>query len=135
MSWKKSFRPIYADGTPEPAAIDLAWKETAQCVIGVRTTCLARARRQLPTAQASTQLVPQITPTEPASGLSGRSTGCAGILTGRCAPSTVRSLADESYNVIAIEDCYAAGLGWDPAGKGGCQIGTLESQAIARHQP
>jgi nicotinamidase-related amidase len=32
-----------------------------------------------------------------------------GIFTDQCVSSTVRSLADESYNVIAVEDCCAAG--------------------------
>lgn len=34
---------------------------------------------------------------------------CAGIFTDQCVSSTVRSLADESYNVIVLEDCCAAG--------------------------
>ncbi len=34
---------------------------------------------------------------------------CAGIFTDQCISSTVRSLADESYNVIVLEDCCAAG--------------------------
>ena len=33
----------------------------------------------------------------------------AGIFTDQCVSSTVRSLADESYNVLVIEDCCAAG--------------------------
>lgn len=33
----------------------------------------------------------------------------AGIFTDQCVSSTVRSLADESFNVIVIEDCCAAG--------------------------
>ncbi|MGD8587381.1 MAG: cysteine hydrolase family protein [Chromatiales bacterium] len=33
----------------------------------------------------------------------------AGIYTDQCVSSTVRSLADESFNVILIEDCCAAG--------------------------
>ena len=33
----------------------------------------------------------------------------AGIFTDQCVSSTVRSLADESYNVIVVEDCCAAG--------------------------
>ncbi|MEE8225342.1 MAG: isochorismatase family cysteine hydrolase, partial [Kiloniellales bacterium] len=33
----------------------------------------------------------------------------AGIFTDQCVSSTVRSLADESYNVIVLEDCCAAG--------------------------
>jgi nicotinamidase-related amidase len=32
----------------------------------------------------------------------------AGIFTDQCISSTVRSLADESYNVVVIEDCCAA---------------------------
>ncbi|MBC8241673.1 MAG: cysteine hydrolase family protein [Alphaproteobacteria bacterium] len=32
----------------------------------------------------------------------------AGIFTDQCVSSTVRSLADESYNVIVLEDCCAA---------------------------
>lgn len=34
---------------------------------------------------------------------------CCGIFTDQCVSSTVRGLADESYNVIVIEDCCAAG--------------------------
>ena len=34
---------------------------------------------------------------------------CVGIFTDQCVSSTVRSLADESYNVIVVEDCCAAG--------------------------
>ncbi len=33
----------------------------------------------------------------------------AGIFTDQCVSSTVRSLADESFNVVVIEDCCAAG--------------------------
>ena len=32
-----------------------------------------------------------------------------GIFTDQCISSTVRSLADESFNVILVEDCCAAG--------------------------
>lgn len=34
---------------------------------------------------------------------------CAGIFTDQCVSSTVRSLADESFRVIVLEDCCAAG--------------------------
>ena len=34
---------------------------------------------------------------------------CCGIFTDQCVSSTVRSLADESYAVIVLEDCCAAG--------------------------
>ena len=33
---------------------------------------------------------------------------CVGIFTDQCVSSTVRSLADESYNVVVLEDCCAA---------------------------
>jgi nicotinamidase-related amidase len=33
---------------------------------------------------------------------------CCGIFTDQCVSSTVRSLADESYAVIVLEDCCAA---------------------------
>ena len=33
----------------------------------------------------------------------------AGIFTDQCVSSTVRSLADESFNVVIVEDCCAAG--------------------------
>jgi nicotinamidase-related amidase len=32
-----------------------------------------------------------------------------GIFTDQCISSSVRSLADESFNVIVVEDCCAAG--------------------------
>lgn len=34
---------------------------------------------------------------------------CAGIFTDQCVASTVRSLADESFAVVVLEDCCAAG--------------------------
>jgi nicotinamidase-related amidase len=34
---------------------------------------------------------------------------CVGIFTDQCIASTVRSLADESFNVVVVEDCCAAG--------------------------
>jgi biuret amidohydrolase len=34
---------------------------------------------------------------------------CVGIFTDQCVSSTVRSLADESFNVVVVEDCCAAG--------------------------
>ena len=33
---------------------------------------------------------------------------CTGIFTDQCVSSTVRSLADESFNVVVVEDCCAA---------------------------
>ena len=33
---------------------------------------------------------------------------CCGIFTDQCVSSTVRSLADESYNAVVLEDCCAA---------------------------
>jgi nicotinamidase-related amidase len=37
-----------------------------------------------------------------------RSVVCAGIFTDQCIASTVRSLADESFEVVVLEDCCAA---------------------------
>lgn len=37
-----------------------------------------------------------------------RTVVCAGIFTDQCVASTVRSLADESFDVIVLEDCCAA---------------------------
>jgi nicotinamidase-related amidase len=34
---------------------------------------------------------------------------CCGIFTDQCVSSTVRSLADESFNVVVVEDCCAEG--------------------------
>jgi nicotinamidase-related amidase len=38
-----------------------------------------------------------------------RNVVCCGVFTDQCVSSTVRSLADESYNVVVLEDCCAAG--------------------------
>ncbi|MEP0325017.1 cysteine hydrolase family protein [Bauldia litoralis] len=38
-----------------------------------------------------------------------RNVVCCGVFTDQCVSSTVRSLADESFNVIVVEDCCAAG--------------------------
>lgn len=38
-----------------------------------------------------------------------RTVVCAGIFTDQCVASTVRSLADESFDVVVLEDCCAAG--------------------------
>ena len=37
-----------------------------------------------------------------------RNVVCCGVFTDQCVSSTVRSLADESFNVIVLEDCCAA---------------------------
>lgn len=199
MSWKNSFRSIYYDGAPEPADLDLGWKETALLVIDVQNTYLARPDRAtlspdeqrhydawtpfhsrmqdtviprtadllarfrrhgvecllariachtkdgrdrslsqkmpgwnnllLPKDETPSQLVPELAPAGDEivvtkttdSALTGtnlrlvlhnlgiRNVVCAGIFTDQCVSSTVRSLADESYNVVVVEDCCAAG--------------------------
>jgi nicotinamidase-related amidase len=38
-----------------------------------------------------------------------RNVVCVGVFTDQCVSSTVRSLADESFNVVVVEDCCAAG--------------------------
>jgi biuret amidohydrolase len=38
-----------------------------------------------------------------------RTVVCVGIFTDQCIASTVRSLADESFDVVVLEDCCAAG--------------------------
>lgn len=38
-----------------------------------------------------------------------RTVVCCGIFTDQCVSSTVRSLADESFGVVVVEDCCAAG--------------------------
>lgn len=38
-----------------------------------------------------------------------RNVVCCGVFTDQCVSSTVRSLADESFHVIVVEDCCAAG--------------------------
>jgi nicotinamidase-related amidase len=38
-----------------------------------------------------------------------RNVVCTGVFTDQCVSSTVRSLADESFNVVVVEDCCAAG--------------------------
>ncbi len=38
-----------------------------------------------------------------------RTVVCCGVFTDQCVSSTVRSLADESFNVVVVEDCCAAG--------------------------
>ena len=83
----------------------------------------------LPKSEAPSQLVPELAPVGDEivvtkttdSALTGtnlrlilRNLGiktvvCAGIFTDQCVSSTVRSLADESFAVIVLEDCCAAG--------------------------
>ena len=139
MSWKNSFRSIYYYGAPEPADLDLGWKETALPVVDVQNAYLARPDRALLSADElrrldalpspdaghghSTHRRPSGTQQEDA-GLEltafaegGKSLPtcprisvvCAGICTDQCVSSTVRSLADESYNVVVVDDCCAAG--------------------------
>lgn len=38
-----------------------------------------------------------------------RNVVCCGVFTDQCVSSTVRSLADESFTVVVVEDCCAAG--------------------------
>jgi biuret amidohydrolase len=83
----------------------------------------------LPKDEPPSQLVPELTPRGDEitvtkttdSALTGtnlrlilhnlgiRNVVCAGIFTDQCVSSTVRSLADESFNVVVVEDCCAAG--------------------------
>ena len=83
----------------------------------------------LPKDQADSQFVPQLEPSQDEitilkttdSALTGtnlrlilRNMGienivAAGIFTDQCISSTVRSLADESFNVVVVENCCAAG--------------------------
>lgn len=82
----------------------------------------------LPKDREDSQLVPELTPVDDEivitkttdSALTGtnlrlvlhnigiRNVIVAGIFTDQCISSTVRSLADESFNVVVIEDCCAA---------------------------
>ncbi len=83
----------------------------------------------LPKDEQASQLVPELAPTGDEivvtkttdSALTGtnlrlilhnlgiRNVICVGIFTDQCVSSTVRSLADESFNVVVVEDCCAAG--------------------------
>src|SRR6188472_907247 len=45
MNWKTAFRSIYYDGAPEPADLDLPWRETALLVIDVQNVYLGRPDR------------------------------------------------------------------------------------------
>ena len=83
----------------------------------------------LPKDEASSQLVPELAPVGDEivvtkttdSALTGtnlrlilhnlgvKNVVCAGIFTDQCVSSTVRSLADESFQVVVVEDCCAAG--------------------------
>jgi nicotinamidase-related amidase len=83
----------------------------------------------LPKTQHASQLVPELQPVDDEivvtkttdSALTGtnlrlilsnlgiRTVVCAGIFTDQCVSSTVRSLADESFEVIVLEDLCAAG--------------------------
>ncbi|WP_374369803.1 cysteine hydrolase family protein [Dongia sp.] len=83
----------------------------------------------LPKTEHASQLVPQLAPQGDEiivtkttdSALTGtnlrlilhnlgiRNVICAGIFTDQCVASTVRSLADESFQVVVLEDCCAAG--------------------------
>lgn len=83
----------------------------------------------LPKNEHASQLVPQLSPQGDEivvtkttdSALTGtnlrlilhnlgiRNVICAGIFTDQCVASTVRSLADESFQVVVLEDCCAAG--------------------------
>jgi nicotinamidase-related amidase len=83
----------------------------------------------MPLTSEASQIVPELTP-EPGeivvtkttdSALTGtnlrlvlnnmgiRNLVVGGVYTDQCVSSTVRSLADESFNVVLIEDCCAAG--------------------------
>ena len=83
----------------------------------------------LPKGEAASQLVPELAPAPGEieltkttdSALTGtnlrlilanmgiRNVVLTGIFTDQCISSTVRSLADESFNVVLVEDCCAAG--------------------------
>ena len=83
----------------------------------------------MPTSSVESQIIPELAPTGDEivvtkttdSALTGtnlrlvlanmgiRNVIVTGIYTDQCVSSTVRSLADESFNVIVVEDCCAAG--------------------------
>ena len=83
----------------------------------------------LPKAGLASQIIPELAPREDEieitkttdSALTGtnlrliltnlgiKTVVCVGIFTDQCISSTVRSLADESFNVLVVEDCCAAG--------------------------
>ena len=83
----------------------------------------------MPTSSAESQIITELAPTDDEivvtkttdSALTGtnlrlvlanmgiRNVIVTGIYTDQCVSSTVRSLADESFNVIVVEDCCAAG--------------------------
>ena len=99
MSWKKSFRPVYAAGTSERAAIELAWLQLVpQLTPAANEIAVTENRPRLIWASA-TPRVPEFLPAIP------RLPQCA---------------------------VWPMKATMSPVGKGGCQIGTLESQAIAR---
>ncbi|KAG1654032.1 hypothetical protein GQR58_025285 [Nymphon striatum] len=68
-------------GAPEPEDLDLPHNETVLLTIDIQNTYLEVSDDPVMT----------------------------GIFTDQCISSTVRSLADESFNVVVVEDCCAAG--------------------------
>jgi nicotinamidase-related amidase len=83
----------------------------------------------MPLGDAASQIIPELAPTPGEiivtkttdSAITGtnlrlllanmgiRNVVVTGIYTDQCVSSTVRSLADESFNVVLVEDCCAAG--------------------------
>ncbi|TIU44042.1 MAG: cysteine hydrolase family protein [Mesorhizobium sp.] len=131
MSWKTGFRSLYYLGAPEPDDPVLVPAQTAILIIDVQNTYLERPDRASLSPQEQQRydlwtpfhermhgaVIPTKTTDSALTGtnlrlilhnLGIRNVICCGIFTDQCVSSTVRSLADESFAVIVIEDCCAA---------------------------
>jgi nicotinamidase-related amidase len=105
-------RRSYSNCLPRPVAEDAGLEQSAsaQGRAAVSTRRRARAPRRRdrgdendPSALTGTNLRLILT------NLGIKTVVCCGIFTDRCVSSTVRSLADESFGVVVVEDCCAAG--------------------------
>jgi nicotinamidase-related amidase len=112
-SWKTRFRSFYYGRAPEPADPTQERGKLALLVIDVQNVYLKRpdpagsgsvvVTKTTDSALTSTNLRLIL------NNLGISQVVCCGIFTDQCVSSTVRTLADESYSVIVVEDACAAG--------------------------
>ena len=114
MNWKTAYRSFYYTEAPEPEDLALPPAETALLCIDVQNYGLApkptseEQARWAPFYQRMNEtVIPNLRLVLANMGI--RNVIVTGIYTDQCVSSTVRSLADQSFNVIVVEDCCAAG--------------------------
>ncbi|KAG1654028.1 hypothetical protein GQR58_025285 [Nymphon striatum] len=113
MNWKTDYRSFYYQGAPEPEDLDLPHNETVLLTIDIQNTYLEvsddpveRERWAFFQKRMRELVIPNIQNLQNKFRNQDMDVIHARIA---CMLTDVRSLADESFNVVVVEDCCAAG--------------------------